>query len=119
MVYPPPTRSRLFELPIPARPALRSRGCARRHDSAVTRLIAAGTATIAMVVQRPLAAMACPYCYASSGTHLLHTYYLSTVLLTLLPFAIIGSIFVIARRVGRRTREQYRRGSAVADAFDS
>lgn len=60
----------------------------------------------AVVVKSPLAALACPNCYAASDTRVLHTYYLSAFLLTLLPFAIIGSILMVAWSVGRRSQVQ-------------
>jgi len=60
----------------------------------------------AVLAASPLAALACPNCYASSDTRVLHTYYLSAFLLTLLPFAIIGSILMVARSVGRRSQVQ-------------
>jgi hypothetical protein len=61
---------------------------------------------VAVLAASPLAALACPNCYASSDTRVLHTYYFSAFLLTLLPFAIIGSILMVARRVGRRMQVQ-------------
>ena len=50
----------------------------------------------------PVAAVACPNCYASSDTHVLHTYYFSAFMLTLLPFVIIGGILLVAKSLRRR-----------------
>ena len=46
----------------------------------------------AALLLAPSAAMACPVCFASANPHVLATYYLTTVLLMLLPLAIVGSI---------------------------
>ncbi|MBI4518985.1 MAG: hypothetical protein HY699_24605 [Deltaproteobacteria bacterium] len=37
-------------------------------------------------------ALACPNCYGSSDSRVLDTYYFSTVMLSLLPFAIMAAI---------------------------
>lgn len=50
-----------------------------------------------LTVSAPLAAMACPNCYASTDRDILDTYYLSTSLLTLLPFGIVGVLMMVAR----------------------
>jgi hypothetical protein len=82
-----------------------------------TRSRLVGTGLILLFLANPLAALACPNCYASSDTRVLHTYYLSAFILTLLPFAIIGAILFIARRVGRASREPH--GNApVAVVYD-
>ena len=49
----------------------------------------------------PLAALACPNCYASSDISVLHTYYFSAFMLTLLPFLIIGGVWLLARSLRR------------------
>lgn len=40
----------------------------------------------------PSAGGACPKCFGSTDSQLLHTYYLSALLLGAMPFGIIGSI---------------------------
>ena len=70
------------------------RGYAARGLSAVA-------VAIVVLLRWPLAAAACPNCYASSDTHVLHTYYFSAFMLTLLPFVIIGGILLVARSLRR------------------
>ena len=62
----------------------------------------------------PMAAMACPNCYASSDTHVLHTYYFSAFMLTLLPFVIIGGILLVAKSLRRTPGPE--RGAGVSTA---
>ena len=62
--------------------------------------IAAGLALFGTVLT-PLAVNACPNCYAASDSRVLLTYYLSTAVLTLLPFAIVGTILLVAVRMKR------------------
>jgi len=50
----------------------------------------------------PGAAIACPKCYGSSSPGVLESYYLSTLMLTLLPFAVVGTIVVLGFRFKRR-----------------
>jgi hypothetical protein len=50
----------------------------------------------------PTSVLACPACYASLGTRLLNTYYLSTAFLSLLPFAIIIGLVAVGRHLRRR-----------------
>ncbi len=52
----------------------------------------------------PAAAGACPLCYGSSAPQVLNAYYLSTAVLSLLPFAIIGVIGYLAVRMARRAQ---------------
>lgn len=62
----------------------------------------AGYCAVALaVLLSPLAAVACPNCYAASDTHVLHTYYFSAFMLTLLPFVVIGGIVLVARSLRR------------------
>lgn len=49
----------------------------------------------------PAAARACPNCYAASPGRVLNTYYLSTLLLSLLPFVIIAAVAVVGLRLYR------------------
>jgi len=46
------------------------------------------------ILMSPALASACPSCFAASSVHALRAYYLSTMLLTLMPFTLI-SLFVI------------------------
>lgn len=73
--------------------------------------------TAAVLVVVPTAARACPKCFESSGPRVLDAYYLSTALLSLLPFAIIGAVGLIASRLARRARacEQQRDGTAALE----
>jgi hypothetical protein len=50
-------------------------------------------------------AAACPACYESSSPKVLATYYLSTLMLTLLPFAIIGTLVAVGLYLARRPGE--------------
>lgn len=52
--------------------------------------------TIALVFFIPGAAVACPLCFASSGSGTLYGFYLSTLLLTLMPFALIALVAFFA-----------------------
>ena len=72
--------------------------CAFRDQLFSLRLGAAGLAVLLL----PLTALACPNCYASSDTHVLHTYYFSAFMLTLLPFVIIGGILLVAKSLQRQ-----------------
>ena len=40
----------------------------------------------------PCVAAACPQCFASEPTSVLHTYYLTTALLMLLPLVVVGAL---------------------------
>ena len=62
------------------------------------------TVAVALAVH-PAAAVACPACYASLGSHLLHMYYLSTIFLSLLPFAVVIALVAVGRNLRRRFRE--------------
>ena len=53
----------------------------------------------------PRAAAACPQCYGSEPTRVLWTYYLSTVLLSLLPAAIIGTLIAVAFSIKRQMEQ--------------
>jgi hypothetical protein len=66
----------------------------------IKRLLAA----VALVVT-PTTVLACPNCYASLGSRLLHTYYLSTIFLSLLPFATIVTLVAVGRSLRRRFRD--------------
>ena len=42
----------------------------------------------------PSVALACPNCYAASSQRTILAYYASTMLLTLMPFALIGGVIL-------------------------
>ena len=64
--------------------------------------------SIALVLSVPGLARACPLCFASSGSGTLHGFYLSTVLLMMMPFALIALVafcaFADQRRYGAAER---------------
>lgn len=62
------------------------------------------TAVAFVLCQWPMAAAACPHCYGSSDTRVLNTYYFSTAMLSLLPFAVIGTIAAVGWYAGRQVR---------------
>ncbi len=64
-----------------------------------------------MVAALPGAAHACPLCYGSSAPQVLNAYYLSTAVLSLLPFAIVGAIGLLAVRMLRRAQAAVSDGS--------
>ncbi|MGO9450668.1 MAG: hypothetical protein ACLQDV_06415 [Candidatus Binataceae bacterium] len=64
--------------------------------SRVIRLLAAGSLMPAAIALAPAIASACPACFAASGARGLHAYYLSTMLLSTMPFLLIGTIVTIA-----------------------
>ncbi len=74
-----------------------------------------GLAGLTALLLRATAARACPNCYAASPTRVLSTYYLSTLLLSLLPFVIIAAIAAVALRLYRGVVRQEDAGGA-ADA---
>ena len=53
----------------------------------------------------PTTALACPACYASLSSRVLHSYYLSAVFLSLLPFAIVITLVAVGRSLRRRFRD--------------
>ncbi len=57
-------------------------------------------------------ARACPNCYAASPPGVLSTYYLSTLLLSLLPFVIIAAVAVVGLRLYRGVRQEDDGGAA-------
>jgi|MudIll2142460700_1097286.scaffolds.fasta_scaffold257410_2 hypothetical protein len=56
-----------------------------------------GLAWLVAGVPRP--AGACPRCYESYSGKVLETYYFSTAMLSLLPFAVIGVVVLVAWRI--------------------
>ena len=56
----------------------------------------------AALLVAPATARACPACYESLGTKLLNSYYLSTVFLSVLPFAIVATLVLVGRSLRRR-----------------
>lgn len=57
----------------------------------------------------PAIVHACPTCFAASGSRGLHAYYLSTVLLSTMPFLLIGMIAALAYVARRGTRHSLKR----------
>lgn len=57
-------------------------------------------------------ASACPVCFAASGPRAAEVYYLSTVMLSLLPFAVVASIIAVARRLSCERRDAFPAASA-------
>jgi hypothetical protein len=51
-------------------------------------------ALVAMLL--PSAALACPNCFAASSQRTILAYYASTMLLTLMPFVLIGGVIAAA-----------------------
>ncbi len=66
-------------------------------------VICAALATIVAAALKPSNAAACPTCFAASGEGALHGYYLSTALLSAMPFLLIGLIALIAYAAKRRS----------------
>jgi hypothetical protein len=50
----------------------------------------------------PSIVMACPACFAASSERTLRAYYLSTMLLTVMPFVLIGGVIFAVFLIGRR-----------------
>ncbi len=68
-------------------------------------LIRAGLAIVCLSL--PGWAEACPVCFSSATEEVLHTYYLSAAMLTLLPLLVIGTLvglFVFSLRRARGTQ---------------
>lgn len=65
------------------------------------------------VMSLPLAGWACPNCYGSSENSVLGTYYLSTAMLSLLPFGVVAGLFAVAWQL-RRNLQQGRPGEEAA-----
>jgi hypothetical protein len=65
---------------------------------ALTTLVTAATA-LALGAGR---AVACPSCYGSLESKVLDTYYLSTVMLSLLPFALVAAITALGWLLARQ-----------------
>ncbi len=49
------------------------------------------------VMLLPELALACPTCFGSVSKHVLNTYYLSALFLSLLPFGVIAMIVLVVR----------------------
>jgi len=60
------------------------------------RMLPVGSLMLGAIVLAPAIASACPACFAASGARGLHAYYLSTMLLSTMPFLLIGAIITIA-----------------------
>ena len=66
----------------------------------IRRVAAACVAVLLTAIGSP--ALACPLCYASIPLRVLRSYYLSAVLLTILPFAVVGSLVALGMHMARR-----------------
>lgn len=71
-----------------------SRYISARRLAAVAGALISGTAT---------RALACPLCFESSSQGVLHAFYLTTALLTVLPIAVVGFLIVSIGRMRNRT----------------
>lgn len=60
---------------------------------------------LALLALTPVLSYACPTCFAASGPHGLRAYYLSTMLLSTMPFIMIGVIALIAYAAKRERPE--------------
>ena len=71
-------------------------------------LLASAVTAFAILTLTPGVTLACPACFAASGGHGLFAYYLSTILLSTMPFLLIGLIAAVAYS-GRRSRSRSNR----------
>ena len=55
-------------------------------------MITIGTATLILLF--PTVGQTCPNCFASTAKNVLHTYYVSAIFLSLLPFGILAFISI-------------------------
>ena len=60
--------------------------------------------TLLLAMLRTSAALACANCIAASSQRTIAAYYASTMLLSLMPFALIGGIVGAVYLMGRRQR---------------
>lgn len=67
----------------------------------VRRAIVVGAVALA-----PGAALACPSCFGTVEQKVLDTYYLSTAMLSLLPFVLVGVGILVARFFARESRSR-------------
>jgi hypothetical protein len=65
------------------------------------RTIVAAALGLALTLM-PSIVMACPTCFAASSERTLRAYYLSTMLLTVMPFVLIGATIFAVYLIGRR-----------------
>lgn len=79
-----------------------------RRATALRTLVVAGTVAVAN------GAVACPSCYGSVEKTVLDTYYLSTVMLSLLPFGLVATLAGVGWFLSRPTAPEG--GDAGADA---
>jgi|JRYF01.1.fsa_nt_gb hypothetical protein len=64
-----------------------------------------GAPLVFAAILLPLTGLACPNCYGSSDDTILRTYYLSTAMLSLLPFGLVAGLFAIAWQLRRSQAE--------------
>jgi hypothetical protein len=60
----------------------------------------------------PRAVSACPQCYGSEPTQVLNTYYLSTLLLSVLPVILLGALVAVGFSVKRQMEATANRRAA-------
>ncbi len=65
--------------------------------------VACFLALVAMLL--PSVALACPNCYAASDRRALVAYYASTMLLSLMPFVLIGGVILAVFLMRNRVRD--------------
>lgn len=71
------------------------------------------TFVIAAIALFPSLALACPVCFAAGGSRAYWAYYVSTMLLSTMPFVLIGVAIGAAYLLRNRTKSG--RGRAVAE----
>lgn len=60
--------------------------------------------TAVLLGTHPVAAWACPACFASASPRVLNSYVLTAALLTLLPFTILGAGVALAMYIRRHSQ---------------
>jgi hypothetical protein len=91
-------------------------GIRDRIVAASSRLVPPAAAILPVFA--PAAAYCCPTCFAASGTRGIQAYYLSTVLLTMMPFLLIGVTCAIAYAVRKSRARSARTESPGIPAAD-
>lgn len=64
-------------------------------------------AVAALIVLSPALALACPVCFAAAGSRAYLAYYVSTVLLSTMPFALIGAAIGAAYLLRNRRKNAH------------
>ncbi len=79
----------------------------KRRASAIVLLVSATSALL------PSLALACPVCFAAAGSRAYLAYYVSTVLLSAMPFVLLGAVIGAAYML--RNRPSSPEGGGAAD----